>query len=169
MTGKRGGGNPVPVSDLATEILDPVMRRRAGVSIGLVQSWDEIVGTRLAGRTRPEKIQWPRRMNEDDPFEPAVLVIACEGAAALHLQHETAEVVGRVNSFLGFPAIGRIRIVQKPVRQPEAPPRSRPRTLTAPEKARLAAAVGGIEDDGLRQSLERLGASILGSRDSGVR
>lgn len=169
MTGKRGGGNPVPVSDLASEILDPVMRRRAGVSIGLVQSWDEIVGTRLAGRTRPEKIQWPRRMSDDDPFEPAVLVIACEGAAALHLQHETAEVVGRVNSFLGFPAIGRIRIVQKPVRQAEAPPRSRPRPLTAPEKARLAAAVGGIEDDGLRQSLERLGASILGSRDSGVR
>lgn len=169
MTGKRGGGNPVPVSDLATAILDPVMRRRAGVSIGLVQSWDEIVGARLAGRTRPEKIQWPRRMSDDDPFEPAVLVIACEGAAALHLQHETAEVIGRVNSFLGFPAIGRIRIVQKPVRQAEAPPRPRPRTLTAPEKARLATTVSGIEDDGLRQSLERLGASILGSRSPGVR
>lgn len=164
MTGKRRGGNPVPVSDLATEILDPVMRRRAGVSIGLVQSWDEIVGPRLAGRTRPEKIQWPRRMSDDDPFEPATLVIACEGAAALHLQHETAEVIGRVNSFLGFPAIGRIRIVQKPVRQAEAPPRPRPRALTPPEKARLADAVGGIEDQGLREALERLGASILGSR-----
>jgi hypothetical protein len=164
MTGKRRGGNPVPVSDLATEILDPVMRRRAGVSIGLVQSWDEIVGPRLAGRTRPEKIQWPRRMSDDDPFEPATLMIACEGAAALHLQHETAEVIGRVNSFLGFPAIGRIRIVQKPVRQAEAPARPRPRALTPPEKARLADAVGGIEDQGLREALERLGASILGSR-----
>lgn len=164
MTGKRRGGNPVPVSDLATEILDPVMRRRAGVSIGLVQSWDEIVGPRLAGRTRPEKIQWPRRMSDDDPFEPATLVIACEGAAALHLQHETSEVVGRVNSFLGFPAIGRIRIVQKPVSRAEAPARPRPRALTLPEKARLADAVGGIEDQGLREALERLGASILGSR-----
>lgn len=159
----------MPVSDLATEILDPVMRRRAGVSIGLVQSWDEIVGVRLAGRTRPEKIQWPRRMSDDDPFEPAVLVIACEGAAALHLQHETAEVIGRVNAFLGFPAIGRIRIVQKPVRKVEAPPRPRLRALTPPEKARLAATVGDIEDDGLRQALERLGASILASRGSGAR
>lgn len=169
MTGKRGGGNPVPVSDLATEILDPVMRRRAGVSIGLVQSWDEIVGPRLAGRTRPEKIQWPRRLSDDDPFEPAVLVIACEGAAALHLQHETAEVIGRVNAYLGFPAIGRIRIVQKPVRQTFEPAKPRPRALTSSEKARLAATVGGIEDDGLREALERLGESVLGSRGAGDR
>lgn len=169
MTGKRPGGNPVPVSDLATEILDPVMRRRAGVSIGLVQSWDEIVGPRLAGRTRPEKIQWPRRLSDDDPFEPAVLLIACEGAAALHLQHEASEVIGRVNAYLGFPAIGRIRIVQKPVHRAAEAPRPRPRGLTAPEKARLSIAVSGIEDDGLREALERLGASIIGSRNQGPR
>jgi hypothetical protein len=164
MTGKRGSGNPVPVSDLATEILDPVLRRRAGVSIGLVQSWDEIVGPRLAGRTRPEKIQWPRRMSDDDPFEPATLLIACEGATALHLQHETAEVIGRVNAFLGFPAIGRIRIVQKPVRRTEEAARPRPRALTPSENARLSTAVSGIEDDALREALERLGRSVLGSK-----
>ncbi len=169
MTGKRGSGNPVPVSDLATEILDPVLRRRAGVSIGLVQSWDEIVGPRLAGRTRPEKIQWPRRMSDDDPFEPATLLIACEGATALHLQHETAEVIGRVNAFLGFPAIGRIRIVQKPVRRTEEAARPRPRALTPSENARLSAAVSGIEDDALREALERLGRSVLGSKGIGRR
>ncbi len=115
MAGKRSDRNPVAVSDLATEILDPVLRKRAGISIGLVQSWEEIAGPRLAERSRPEKIQWPRRMHEDDPFEPAVLVVACEGSAALYLQHETTEIIGRVNAFLGFAAIGRIRIVQKPL------------------------------------------------------
>src|SRR6187549_2657893 len=113
MAGKSGRGNPVAVNDLASEILDPVLRKRAGISIGLVQSWEEIVGPRLAKSSRPEKIQWPRRMADDDPFEPAVLVIACEGGAALHIQHETGEIIGRVNAFLGFSAVGRIRIVQK--------------------------------------------------------
>lgn len=164
MAGKRPRGNPVPVSDLATAILDPVLRKRAGISVELVQSWEEIVGPRLAGRTRPEKIQWPRRLHEDDPFEPATLVIACEGAAALHLQHETGEVIGRVNAFLGFTAIGRIRIVQKPLTSNEQPPRPRPRALTEGEKARLAGTVGQIEDDGLRASLERLGATIIGTK-----
>ena len=105
----------MPVSDLASEILDPILRKRAGISIGLVQSWEEIAGPRLASHTRPEKIVWPRRMQEDDPFQPATLIIACEGFAALHVQHETGEIIGRINSFLGFNAIGRIKIVQKPV------------------------------------------------------
>ena len=72
----------MPVSDLASEILDPILRKRAGISIGLVQSWEEIAGPRLATHTRPEKIVWPRRMQEDDPFQPATLIMACEGFAA---------------------------------------------------------------------------------------
>ncbi|MCA0002038.1 MULTISPECIES: DUF721 domain-containing protein [unclassified Mesorhizobium] len=166
MAGKRPFGNPVPVSDLATAILDPVLRKRAGISVSLVQSWEEIAGSRLAGHSRPEKIQWPRRLHEDDPFEPAVLVIACEGMAALHLQHEAGEIVNRVNAFLGFTAIGRIRIVQKPVLREKARPKPPVRPLNEAEKSRLSHIVGKIEDDGLRASLERLGATILGQRKS---
>lgn len=164
MAGKGPSRNPDPVGDLAARILDPVLRKRAGISTAMIQSWEEIVGTRLAQSTRPEKLNWPRRMNEDDPFEPAVLVIACEGAAALRLQHEAGEVVARVNAFLGFNAVARIRIVQKPV-APQAPARPRgPRPLTRSEASALAGRVGAIEDEGLRASLERLGASVIGSR-----
>ncbi|MCX7304829.1 MAG: DUF721 domain-containing protein [Hyphomicrobiales bacterium] len=163
MAGKGPDRNAVAVSDLATAILDPVLRKRAGISIGLVQSWEEIAGPRLAQSSRPEKIQWPRRMHDDDPFEPAVLVVACEGAAALHLQHETGEIISRVNAYLGFSAIGRIRFVQKPVRPPQTRERPAPRALSQAEKHRLDSTLGRIEDEGLRQSLERLGASVVGS------
>lgn len=161
MTGKRRNGNAVPVSDLAAGILDPVLRRRAGITIGLVQSWDEIAGARLAATTRPEKIAWPRRMHEDDPFQPGTLIVACEGMAALHLQHETGEVIARVNAFLGFAAIGRLKIVQKPVAR-AAKPRLAPRSLTGAETARLDGLVGAIEDDGLREALARLGRAVIG-------
>ncbi|MDQ6435947.1 DciA family protein [Mesorhizobium sp. LHD-90] len=164
MAGKRPFGNPVPVSDLAAAILDPVLRKRAGLSIGLVQSWEEIVGPRIAAKSRPERLQWPRRMGEDDPFRPATLIVACEGLAALHLQHESGEVIGRVNSFLGFEAVDRIRIVQKPVLAMEKPARRVPRALSFAEKAEIAARVQPIEDEGLRGALEKLGASVRGSR-----
>jgi len=159
----RKSGFPTPVSDVASDILDPVLRKRAGMTIGLVQSWDEIVGERLAPMTRPERIAWPRRRHEDDPFEPATLVIACVGAAALRLQHETGEIIDRVNAFLGFAAIGRIRIVQKPV-APAPKPRPRIRPLSGAETARLDTLVKGIEDDGLRQALARLGRSVFGEK-----
>lgn len=162
----RTSGFPTPVSDVAADILDPVLRKRAGMTIGLVQSWDEIAGERLAALTRPERIVWPRRRHEDDPFEPATLVIACSGAAALRLQHETGEIIGRVNAFLGFGAIGRVKIVQKPV---EAARREKPRqrALTPDETTRIARVTGAIEDDELRRSLERLGASVARSTRRG--
>ena len=164
MAGKKPDRNAVAVSDLATRILDPVLRKRAGISIGLVQSWEDIVGPRLAERSRPEKIQWPRRLRDDDPFEPAVLVVACDGASALHIQHETDEIIGRVNALLGFSAIGRIRIVQKPVSPPARREKPVQRALTQQEKTQLAGTVDKIEDEGLRASLERLGASVVGAR-----
>ena len=164
MAGKGARNYPTPVSDLAAEILDPVLRRRAGMSVGLVQSWEEIAGPRLAAKSRPEKIQWPRRGHDDDPYEPATLVIAAEGIAALHLQHATGEIIGRVNAFLGYNAIGRVRIVQKPIATDAGKRRPTLRNLTPPEKAKLANTVKHIEDDGLRTSLERLGATILGKK-----
>ena len=163
MAGKGRYGNAVPVSDLAIDVLDPVLRMRAGMTIGLVQSWEEIVGPRLAAVTRPEKIAWPRRLHEDDPFEPATLVIACEGSAAFRLQHETGEIVARVNAFLGFAAVGRVKIVQKRVM---AETRRRPalRQLTGAETKRIDSLVAGIEDDGLRESLARLGRSMMSEK-----
>lgn len=163
MTGKRRSFNAVPVSDLAAGILDPVLRRRAGITIGLVQSWDEIAGAQLAATTRPEKIAWPRRLHEDDPFEPGTLIIACEGMAALHLQHQSGEVIARVNAFLGFAAVARLKIVQKPVAV-AAKKRPSPRKLDGAETARLDRMVDAIEDDGLREALVRLGRSVVGSR-----
>ena len=163
MTGNSRRGNAVPVSDLVVGVLDPLLRRRTGITIGLIQSWEEIVGERLAATSRPEKLLWPRRLSEDDPFEPATLVIACEGLAALHLQHETGEVISRVNGFLGFAAVGRVKIVQKPVGVASKPKRSL-RALQGREKQKVESLVAGIEDDDLRASLARLGASVIASR-----
>jgi hypothetical protein len=141
MAGKPKSSNPIPVSDIASAILDPVLRKRAGISIELIQSWDEIVGSRLAPATRPERIVWPRRMSDADPFEPATLVIA----------------------FLGFNAIGRIRIVQKRVADAV---RHKPtlRQLSADEESKIAGTVTPIDDDGLREALQRLGRSVTASR-----
>ena len=166
MTSGRAANRPRQVGELVSRVLDPVLEKRAGISASLLQSWDEVVGSRLAGATRPHKVQWPRRASEDDPFEPATLTIAADPSVAFILQHETSEVIARVNAFLGFAAIARIRIVQKPVGQPGPAPR--PSTpLGEQERQRIGNAVEPIEDDGLRKALERLGENVF--RSSGRR
>lgn len=163
MAGKSRWSNPVAVSDLTSQILDPMLRKRTGMSVALVQSWEEIVGPRLADISRPEKIQWGRRPDEGASHEPATLVIAASGLAALHIQHETSEIISRANAFLGFGAIGRVRIVQKPVETATRVKR-RLRALSSDETERIGKVVSGIEDEGLRASLERLGATVRAVR-----
>lgn len=165
MTGKPRYSNAIPVADLTGAILDPLLRKRTGMSVALLQSWEEIAGPRLSANSRPEKIQWMRRVHDGDPYEPAVLIVACEGLAALHLQHETTQIIERVNAFFGFAAIGRIRIVQKPVNT-TPPRRPKLRALTEAEQSEIGRTVANVEDEGLRTSLERLGASVRAKRNA---
>lgn len=163
MAAEKRGGNPRPLGDLVGSVVDPLLRKRAGISLILLQAWEEIAGQRLAAVTRPQKIAWPRRLSEDDPFRAGQLVVACEAVAALRLQHEAGELIGRVNALLGFEAVDRIRILQKPVNS--APPqRAVPRRLTEAEEALVHRRTANVDDPGLRESLEALGRSVLAAK-----
>ena len=91
-----------------------------------------------------------------------MLTIACEGARALFLMHQEAELISRVNSFFGFRAISQIRIVQKAIHVPTRKPKARP--LDGSEKRRLAGMLEDVEDPRLREALERLGAGVISRR-----
>ncbi len=163
MTARPRGGNPVPVGDLAAGLLDPVLRRRAGLSVHLIQAWSEIVGERLAPVTVPEKVLWPRRIDGDETFRPGTLVIACEAVAAMRLQHSSDTLIARVNAFLGYEAVDRLKIHQKPVRRTERPARAAA-SLDPADAARIDLMASGVDDEALRQSLARLGRSVFAQR-----
>jgi hypothetical protein len=150
------------IGEIAGRILDPVLQKRAGVTSSLIFNWEAIAGARLASATRPEKVQWPRRASDDDPFEPATLTIAADPSCAFVLQHEADEMIARVNAFLGFPAIARIKIVQKPVLANRPAEETVP-SLTADQRQVLEQSTAGIEDAELRESLARLGEAVLRS------
>lgn len=157
----------VQISEVANAIIDPVLARRAGITTALIGSWEDIAGSDFADCTRPEKIAWARRAAgetlEAGGIQPAVLTIACEGARALFLAHSQSELLARINGFFGYPAIGQIRIVQKPV-SPPAPKRARIRPLASQEESHLMEQVSGIESDELKAALARLGRAVIGSK-----
>lgn len=155
-----------PVAEMAGGVLDPMLRKRAGLAVDLLQSWDEIIGSDLSESSRPLRIAWPRRPQGDETFVPGTLVIACEGFAAMRIQHQTAEICGRVNAYCGFAAISGIRIEQRPV-EARRPPRGKPPPLAAEAEARLGTITSGIEDDALREALLRLGRSIKTAKPRG--
>ncbi len=146
------------------DLLDPLMARRANVDLSLALAWQQVAGEKLHGRTQPLHIQWPQRLSPDDAFKPGTLVVAAEGSVALDLQYTSGELVERINRFFGYPAVNRIKIEQKPVmRFREKRKRVEP-ALNPDEKAGLQASLSRIEDEGLRESLFRLGTHVMAGK-----
>jgi hypothetical protein len=127
--------------------------------------WREIVGERLARVTRPQKLTKGRG------GAGGTLELRVAGPAALLVQHQSEDILARVNLFLGAGSVDRLRIAQGPVKPPPdlaAAPKRRPvaQPLAAHEEADLKAALDGAPDS-LKGPLERLGRAVLGDPEKG--
>ena len=157
---------PVILTELVGKVLAPMASAHGLALAHLITAWPEIVGARYAGCTRPDKIIWPRgRSGGERAGEPALLVLKVDGPRAVLVQHESSQIIEKVNSFLGYGAIGQLRIVQGPVGSPNrAAPAMQP--LGAEAENQLAGRLSGVRDDGLRAALDRLGRGVLGGQRS---
>lgn len=128
---------------------------------GLETRWVEIVGERLARVCRPQKLTKGRG------GAPGTLELRVIGAAALLIQHQSADIIERVNLFLGTKAVDKIRIQQGPLK-PLADNTARPRPaglrrlppLPASTEAQLQASLEPVPD-GLKAALQKLGRAVL--------
>lgn len=159
-TPQRRRRGPRVLADLCAAPLAAALRQ-AGFAAGeVVTRWNEIVGDDLARRSAPVRIAWPRRPPAGDAPEPGTLHVRVEPAYALEIQHLAPVIVERVNAFFGWRCVAALRLTQvpclkaRPRRDPPAPPA---------DTVRLSAALGAIEDDALRQAIDRLGRAVGGT------
>lgn len=156
---KRGAQS---IAELIGRVIDPLTKKRGFATADLISAWPDIAGSRFAAVTRPAKIVWPR--GEANDGATGVLTLHVEGPSAILVQHEIGQILERVNAFLGYQAVGQIRIVQAPVGQAKRRRTHAETTLPPGDEARVASATGRIADDALRSALTRLGRGVLGAR-----
>lgn len=149
MNGPRRIGQTVP------EVAGKVLGKR-GLAFGaLITDWPSIVGHQLSLRTAPDKLSFPRGKREE-----ATLHIRAMGAIALELQHLEPQIIERINSFFGYRAVARIKLIHAALPpRPSAMVRQRP--LTMDEEMSVMTTTATVEDEELRQTLERFGRSLL--------
>lgn len=166
-TKKRGKNFQLrAVSEIVGKVLEPVLARRTGMTLDLITAWPELVGEEFRETTRPEKIDWPRRAHEDDPFKPATLIVACENSVALFFQHEQSPLLERINVFFGFEAIGRIRILQKAVLDQTKKKAVQKRKVSSDDEVKLAEILDAIDDPDLKETLQKLGRGVLSRKET---
>jgi hypothetical protein len=162
--GKERRRGPVPLAELVGRVVDPVIAKRGFAGADLIAAWPAIVGQAYADFTQPERLLWPRTREAAEPAA-GVLFLKVDGPRAIFLQHELPQIRERINAFLGYAAIGQIRLAQGPVQTRTAPVKRLSAPLTAAAEADLAQAVGGVADAKLRSALDRLGRGVLAERN----
>jgi hypothetical protein len=122
--------------------------------------WREIVGEQLARVTRPQKLTKGRA------GAGGTLELRVAGPAALLVQHQSADILARVNLFLGPGSVQSLRIAQGPVKPLNLPAastrgaRRRIDPLDAAAEAELARSVEAAPD-ALKAALANLGRAVL--------
>lgn len=162
MAPQKKYSKPVPLADLVVGAVDPVLAKQGFGQSSLILHWDDIVGERLAACSEPIKLQWPPRHAHKTPDaapEPATLIVRVAGGMAIEIQHLAPQLIERVNSHLGWRAVGRLAIRQGPLEKRGLRPAIAPPDAAAIFQAREA--TEGVEDEVLREALVRLGARAL--------
>jgi hypothetical protein len=169
---------PRQIGALLPKITGKVLAKKGFPDMRLVTDWPAIVGPELASYTLPEKLTWPRRPEEGGSDEGAgaaapaagrgghrptgiTLKLRVESHRALEVQYATADIMARINAYFGYRAVTEIRLIQGPVHKAGHRPAQHPDHIMSRATAPLAD-FSGIEDEGLRDALQRLDAARRG-------
>jgi len=140
---------------LTSGIVDKRSKGRGTSVARLRAEWTAIVGADLARVTQPEALLAGRGPGK-------VLRLKVESAMALEIQHRGAQIVERVNAYLGHRMVDDIRLVQGALApRPPAPVLPQPDAQTLQQIESRAAEV---KDPALRAALVRLGARVAATR-----
>lgn len=130
------------------KLLKPLAQKSGFADGRIFSHWGQIVGQDMATMARPQKLS-------NDTLTLAVP----NGAVAMEVQHQSIQLMERINSHFGFQAVKRIRTLQTYMALEPAPQQ----TTIKPDqgaRTRAAAQVESIGDDTLRGALARLGSYI---------
>jgi hypothetical protein len=154
---RRGRMRPVGAELLS--LIGAPMGRRGFAEGGLIAHWPAVVGEEVARATAPLKLAFPRGERRG-----GTLTLRVAGVHATEIQHLVPQIIERINGYLGYGAIARLKLEQGRLPKPRRPAMREPGPLQPAEQAALDAAVRGIGDSDLRQALDALGRAVKGLR-----
>lgn len=132
-----------------------VLGKRGLGESGLLADWPTIIGSELADTSLPLRLTFPKRGERVG----GTLTLRVAAGHALVLQHLEPVLIERINGYLGYAAIARLRYLQGPLPAKAEP--AAPAPLDQGQIDSLKARSATIEDPDMAAALERLGTAVL--------
>lgn len=158
MSNFRQAQGPRGLGSALAKLTRPAYKRRGFAHADILARWTAIVGDALAATSCPEKLNFPTGANAG-----ATLQIRVASGFALELQHLAPLVIERVNTFYGYRAVNRLKLVQGPLPPRKTPRERKIRPLDAGQEDALSRQVSATPDADLRAALQALGRAVRGA------
>lgn len=128
------------------------------VQVELLSNWSKILGEELSYGVKPVAISFPAK----DRTNGTLKVRTAGGAFALLFEHQKGQVIEKINTYFGYPAIRQIKIEQSGMRLNLPQPNTENIwPLDQDEIEKLAQKVVHIEDDELRKKMLEIGIQLI--------
>ena len=148
--------SPRALAATLPKVTKPVLEKHGRAYAALIGEWSNIIGPALAAFSLPEKLA--------SGATGGVLTVRIAGAAATEFQHLAPQILDRINTFLGFGAVARLKLVQAPLPGPRRRPPSRPLAPSPAARQAIAAAADAVSDPALHDALIRFGEAIAAQK-----
>lgn len=158
----RGGG-PKALADSLRKVTQQALGQRSLAEQSLMLDWPSIVGGDVAGMCTPQGLSFQHRERRRD----GTLALKVQSGQATRLQHLEPQLIERINGYLGYRAVARLRLLHAsaPAAGPAEPSPGAPTEDPAPLEADTGNA---IADPALRAALARLGRAVKTPQDKGT-
>jgi hypothetical protein len=135
----------------------PVFKKHGFARSDVTANWPEIVGAQTAAISTPERIRWPRGMEDK---ASGTLFLKVQAGRGLDVEYAAQGILDRVNRFLGYQAVSQLKVTQVHDFQKATAKRA-----AAPEVSKaVLAQVSTVADSDLQSALARLGAGVSQAR-----
>lgn len=159
---------PPPISARLAAATREVLKKQGFADLHIIRHWPDIVGTSLAGVSAPEKLSFPRGRTPQEGRkrarpEGATLLVRIDGPAALEFQHLEPQIIDRINTYYGYGAVQRLKLVQGPLPRPKPPRNKTFRALSQEEEQVLNEELKAVQNHALKDALKKLGSRVMGT------
>jgi len=169
LAGNRGRPairNVPQASRAATRIIKPLSKTFGPSAGGLEKQWFHIAGPKLSRLSKPGRITGGR--------DGRVLTVIAKGPAGALISADSANILQRINTYLGAGTIAKLKVVQGAIANPRAV-KTAPKRKTVPaglspnELESLQKGLDKVQSERLKQALEGLGRAVISQSKSGKR
>ena len=130
--------------------------RRGFAHADILSRWQVIVGPTLYDVSSPERLTYSKNKNAE-----ATLKVRVSPGHAPEFQHFEPLIIERINSFFGYRAVARLKIIQAPVKREKKALKTAPPEPDETQKSWLNASLEPVEEGELKENLRALGAALV--------